>query len=190
MYYYYHGPNPKHSPGLIASEAWLTDPDTRSHDKYLEHSAQQQRLSQLGAWLQSPITDVVINYWCFRSKIILRLFPLIGILGRKNNWLYTITILIKSIFTNKYLQNKYWYKLNEIVCYFEILHATLMYDYLFAHSIVSFQSMFGKCNLHVRQNETLLSAWWLPASSRDAMVTGALNVSVRARLGWQMLPPG
>ena len=36
-------------PGLTASEAWLTDPDTRSHDKYLEHSAQQQRLSQLGA---------------------------------------------------------------------------------------------------------------------------------------------
>ena len=45
----YHGPNPKHSPGLIASEAWLPDPDTRSHDRYLEHSAQQQRLSQLGA---------------------------------------------------------------------------------------------------------------------------------------------
>ena len=42
-------PNPKHSPGLIASEAWLPDPDTRSHDRYLEHSAQQQRLSQLGA---------------------------------------------------------------------------------------------------------------------------------------------
>ena len=48
-YYYYHGPNPKHFPGLIASEAWLPDPDTRSHDRYLEHSAQQQRLSQLGA---------------------------------------------------------------------------------------------------------------------------------------------
>ena len=178
MYYYYHGPNPKHSPGLIASEAWLTDPDTRSHDKYLEHSAQQQRLSQLGAWLQSPITDVVINYWCFRSKIILRLFPLIGILGRKNNWLYTITILIKSIFTNKYLQNKYWYKLNEIVCCFLPILSCLS----------------NRCSASVTSmwddNETLLSVWWLPASSRDAMVTGALNVSVRARLGWQMLPPG